>query len=54
MDLITNFAKMSVPEHLVVAYSPDSDVFAGIWCDIVDAAERRNEPGLFTAFIGYE
>ena len=53
-DLIKNFAQMTLPEQLVKDYSPGSEVFSGIWKDIVDSAEKHNEPGLFTAFIGYE
>ena len=53
-DLISNFAQMTVPEKLVADYSPGSKVFAKVWKDIVDSAEKYNEPGLFTAFIGYE
>jgi len=53
-DLIGNFAQMTLPEQLVEDYSPGSKVFEGIWKDIVDSAEKHNEPGLFTAFIGYE
>lgn len=53
-DLIQNFAQMTLPEQLVTDYSPGSKVFSGVWKEIVDNAEKRNEPGLFTAFIGYE
>ena len=53
-DLITNFAQMTLPEDLVKAYSPGSKVFSGVWEEIVDAAEKHNEPGRFTAFIGFE
>ena len=53
-DLISNFAQMTIPEQLVEDYSPGSEVFGGIWKEIVGAAEKHNEPGLFTAFIGYE
>jgi hypothetical protein len=37
--------------------SPDFDnqeVRASVWGEIVNAAERHNEPGKFTAFIGWE
>jgi len=53
-DLIGNFSQMTLPEQLVKDYSPGSEVFGRIWKTIVDAAEEHNEPGLFTAFIGFE
>ena len=53
-DLIQNFSQMTVPEQLVKDYSPGSKVFGRVWKEIVDNAEKHNEPGLFTAFIGYE
>ncbi|MEH6583413.1 MAG: DUF3604 domain-containing protein [Halioglobus sp.] len=53
-DLIGNFAQMTLPEQLVADYSPGSEVFGRVWETIVNSAEKNNEPGLFTAFIGYE
>ncbi len=53
-DLITNFAQMTLPEAIVEAYSPGSDAYAFVWEEIVQAAETANEPGNFTAFIGFE
>ncbi|MDV7143220.1 DUF3604 domain-containing protein [Tropicimonas sp. TH_r6] len=53
-DLITNFSQMTLPEAIVEAYSPGADAFAFTWEKIVKAAEDHNEPGKFTAFIGFE
>ncbi|MEK6232107.1 MAG: DUF3604 domain-containing protein [Luteolibacter sp.] len=53
-DLITNFAQGTLPKALLEAYSPGSEVFNGIWEDNIQKAENYNEPGRFTAFIGFE
>ena len=53
-DLITNFAQMTVPEQLVRDYSPGSKVYNGLWKEITETADRFNEPGRFTALIGFE
>jgi hypothetical protein len=53
-DLITNFAQMTVPEELVEQYSPGSEVYDTLWDDITKTADQFNEPGRFTALIGFE
>ena len=53
-DLITNFAQMTLPEQLLEDYSPGSAAYNKIWDQIIAAAEQFNEPGRFTAFIGFE
>jgi len=53
-DLITHFAQMKVPEKLVSDYSPGSEVYDGLWRDITRTADRFNDPGKFTALIGFE
>ncbi|WP_299350374.1 DUF3604 domain-containing protein [uncultured Shimia sp.] len=53
-DLITNFSQMTLPEAIVDAYSPGADAFAFTWEKIVNAAEEHNDPGKFSAFIGFE
>ena len=54
LDLITTFSQGRMDPKLIADYSPGSPVYASIWKGIVDAAEQFNEPGRFTAFIGYE
>ena len=53
-DLITHFAQMKVPEKLLEEYSPGSSIYNGVWEDIIETADRFNEPGRFTALIGFE
>ncbi|MGI9224170.1 MAG: DUF3604 domain-containing protein [Woeseiaceae bacterium] len=53
-DLITNFSQGTVPEELLNQYSPGATVYDNVWDKIVKAAEAYNEPGRFTAFIGFE
>jgi hypothetical protein len=53
-DLIQNFAQFTLPEKMVADYSPGSAKYKTIWDRIIDEAERYNDPGRFTAFIGFE
>jgi hypothetical protein len=53
-DLITHFAQMKIPEKLLNDYSPGSPIYNGIWEDITETADRFNDPGRFTALIGFE
>ncbi|MCR9085190.1 MAG: DUF3604 domain-containing protein [Rhodobacteraceae bacterium] len=53
-DIIGNFSQMTLPEVLLESYSPGADAFAFTWEHIVEAAERHNAPGQFTAFVGFE
>jgi hypothetical protein len=53
-DLITNFSQMTLPEKLVSDYSPGSKVYNDLWYDIADTADKFNDPGNFTALIGFE
>ena len=53
-DLITHFSQMTIPEKLLNDYSPGSPIFNSVWDKITEAADHFNEPGRFTALIGYE
>ena len=53
-DLITHFSQGTIPKVLLDQYSPGSAIYNSVWDKIVEAAEQYNEPGRFTAFIGFE
>ncbi len=50
--IIKNFANNELDEELLI--SPDSKNYRDTWEIILDAAEKYNDPGKFTALIGYE
>jgi len=52
IDIITSFGagKFKGP----ILYSPDSSAYRSAWQETIDAAEDANDPGRFTAVIGYE
>ena len=52
LELIDRFSKGTLPE--VMLSLPGSRAYRSAWQDTIDAAEQFNEPGRFTAFIGYE
>jgi hypothetical protein len=53
-DLITNFSQMTIPAELVKQYSPGSSIYNSLWDKTTKLADRFNDPGRFTALIGYE
>ena len=54
MDLITQFSQGAIPESLLADYSPGSKNYQSLWNHVVDIAEDYNDPGHFTAVIGFE
>ncbi len=54
LDLITTFAQGKIPQALMADYSPGAKKYRAVWEHVVKAAEEYNEPGRFTALIGYE
>jgi hypothetical protein len=54
LDLITNFSQGKVEPELMALYSPGSKLYKNLWERVIDEAEAFNDPGRFTAFIGFE
>ncbi len=51
-EIIDSFSRGTFPEALM--YRPNSQAYEDAWAKTIAAAEKYNEPGRFTAFIGYE
>ena len=52
MEIIQTFSIGEFPESLL--YSPESKAYKDVWDDNLKEAEANNDPGKFTALIGYE
>ncbi len=54
LDLITTFSQGEMDPEMFAQYSPGSKVYKNLWEKVIDDAEAANEPGRFTALIGFE
>lgn len=54
LELIGEFSQGTMDPEMFANYSPGSRRYGTIWEDHIVAAEEFNEPGVFTAMIGFE
>jgi hypothetical protein len=54
LDLIVNFSQGTIEPELLALYSPGSKLYKNLWERVIDDAEAFNDPGRFTALIGFE
>jgi len=53
-DLIAAVSQGKMDPEMLALYSPGSKIYKNLWEKTIDDAEAFNDPGRFTAFIGFE
>jgi hypothetical protein len=54
LDLITKFSNNKIDPEMFALYSPGSKLYKNLWEKVIQDAEDFNQPGIFTAMIGFE
>jgi len=54
LDLISTFSQAKMDPEMFALYSPGSKTYKNLWEKVIADAETFNDPGRFTAFIGFE
>jgi len=54
LDLIGTFSQGEMDPEMFALYSPGSKIYKNLWEKVIEDAETFNDPGRFTALIGFE
>ncbi len=54
LELITAFSNNKIDPEMFALYSPGSKPFKNLWESVISDADEFNDPGRFTALIGFE
>ncbi|MCF6264379.1 MAG: DUF3604 domain-containing protein [Xanthomonadales bacterium] len=54
LDLITTFSQGKMEPEMLAMYMPGTKNYKNLWEQVIADAEEFNDPGHFTAFIGFE
>ncbi len=54
LDLITTFSNDKMDPEMMALYSPGAKLYKNLWEKVIQDADDFNQPGVFTAIIGFE